>query len=289
MMFSLLRPSSWIKNLLVFAPIIFSFNLTNLELLINEALAFIGFCITASAMYIVNDLIDRNKDKLHPRKKHRPIASGAVKSKQAVLIAIILLILAAVISIQLNPNYLISLVIYLFVNLAYSLFLKRINLIEIFTVAIFFILRILAGCAAIEVLPSQWIIMVTFFIALFLTAIKRKSEIIILRENAFSHRSVLKHYTVDMLNVIIYITGTITILGYVLYTMDSRTIDIFSNSGLIYSSFFVALGLFRFIQLSSNGSYESEGDPTQLIFKDRFLQITIILWSVSVVLILYVL
>ncbi len=288
MILKLLRANNWIKNLLVFAPVIFSFNLYNKELLFRELLAFIGFCLTASAIYIMNDIVDKKKDAIHPRKKNRPLASGKVKPGVAYLVIFILVAVSFVISQFLSIDYMLVLVLYVILNLAYTTFLKKVNLIEILIVTLFFVLRILAGCAAIQVEPSQWIIMVTFFVAIFLTAIKRKSELIILDKEAGNHREVLKHYSSEFLDFVVYISATITIFGYVLYSMDSRTIETFSNSGLIYSSFFVVLGLFRFIQLSKTSSYNGESDPTFLILKDRFLQLTLLMWGASVFAILYV-
>lgn len=289
MFFKLIRINNWIKNLLVFAPVVFSFNLFHKTFLFNELLAFLGFCFTTSAVYIINDIFDRKKDAKHPTKRNRPIASGRISVQTAIIVMILLLAFASSVVLFLNVNYLKVVLSYFVLSLLYTFFLKHINLLETLIVALFFVLRILAGCAAINVLPTEWIIVVTFFIALFLTVIKRRSELIILGDKAYEHRKVLQNYSAEFLDVIIYIAATITIFGYVLYTMDTRTVDTLRNGQLIYTSFFVVLGLFRFIQLSKSSDYNGEGDPTYLIIRDRFLQLTLFSWLVSIVVILYVL
>lgn len=288
--FKLLRVYSWIKNLLIFAPLVFSLHLFNPHDFINSCIAFIIFCFGSSIIYIINDIIDRKGDMCHPRKKNRPLVTKEISIQSAYIIIGIIFILFIFLLSKTYLSFNVIILIYLFLNILYTYILKKINLIDIITIPLFFILRVLGGCFIIDVKPSEWIIVVTFFVSLFLTIIKRKSELLMMGSKAELHRNVLKYYNVETLNVYIYITATITIFSYILYTVDKNTIYMIGTSNMIYTSLFVILGLFRFIQLSyaSNDNYNSEGDPTFLIIKDRFIQFILICWILSVLLILYI-
>ena len=192
-----------------------------------------------------------------------------------------------IVSFLLPVAFRLTLLSYFVLNLAYNFGLKNVNLIESVTLAINFVMRVLAGCYAIAVVPSHWILVITFFLALFLTLIKRKSELKILQEKAILHRKVLKNYTIDLLNKLIYICATITLTAYMLYTFDTKVMSIFGTDKLIYSTIFVVIGIFRFIQLSENNEYNDEGDPTTLLLKDIFSQIIFGLWVAYIILIIY--
>jgi 4-hydroxybenzoate polyprenyltransferase len=166
--------------------------------------------------------------------------------------------------------------------------LKQVNLLDCFSVAISFVLRTIGGCYAINVLPSFWIIVITFTTALFLIFIKRKSEIIMLGDKAVQHRKVLVNYNITMLDQFIFITGAITLTGYIMYTINEKVLEIFGTHLLVYSSFFVFLGIFRFIQISNSNSHSNEGDPTTLILKDRFSQVNLMAYAVYVITIIYI-
>lgn len=285
----LLRGRSWIKNFFLFFPLIFSLELFSPDSVIRSLVAFIGFSLVSSTIYIINDIGDIDADRLHPRKKTRPLPSGKISLKLAYIMAAVLIIAAAAVGWILSLKFMAALAGYFLLNIAYNLVLKHVNLLDVATIAINFVLRILAGCFAIAVTPSQWIIVVTFFISLFLVFIKRKSELKILKENAPEHRPVLKYYTIALLDKYILINAAVTLFAYVMYTLDEHVIALFNTDKLIYSTPFVAIGLFRFMQLSESNKYNDEGDPTHLLLKDRYIQIVFLLWLGYLISILYLL
>lgn len=286
----LLRVKSWIKNGFIFLPLVFSLNLLHLDLVSRAAIAFIAFSLACSFIYVINDWVDAEKDLLHPRKKLRPIPSGKISKNNALVIASITLIgsCALIFFSQLPRAFSVILLVYVLLNLAYSFVLKRINIIEFFVVAVNFVFRVLAGCYVIAVNPTSWILVVSFFLALFLILIKRKSELVMLENGAQAHRAVLANYSQELLDKFIFIVATITITAYLLYTMDVKVQAALHTDKILYSSIFVVLGIFRFIQLSQFKAFDGEGDPTTLLFKDRFTQINLILWMSSLIVILYV-
>ena len=247
-------------------------------------------CALPICFPVTIDWVDTEKDKLHPRKKLRPIPSGKISKNKALIIALATLIgsLAFIIFSKLPNSFVAILMVYVLLNLAYSLVLKRINIIEFFVVAVNFVFRVLAGCYVIAVNPTSWILVVSFFLALFLILIKRKSELVMLENGAEAHRAVLANYSQDLLDKFIFIVATITITAYLLYTMDVKVQAALHTDKILYSSIFVVLGIFRFIQLSQLKAFDGEGDPTTLLFKDRFTQINLILWMSSLIVILYV-
>ncbi|MBM3427196.1 MAG: hypothetical protein FJX95_00270 [Bacteroidetes bacterium] len=286
----LLRVKSWIKNGFIFLPLVFSLNLLHLDLVSRAAIACIAFSLACSFIYVINDWVDAEKDLLHPRKKLRPIPSGKISKNNALVIALVTLIgSCTLIFFSQLPNAFIAILgIYVLLNLAYSFVLKRINIIEFFVVAVNFVFRVLAGCYVIAVNPTSWILVVSFFLALFLILIKRKSELVMLENGAQAHRAVLANYSQELLDKFIFIVATITITAYLLYTMDVKVQAALHTDKILYSSIFVVLGIFRFIQLSQFKAFDGEGDPTTLLFKDRFTQINLILWMSSLIVILYV-
>ena len=283
----LIRISNWLKNLFVISPLVFSLKLTSPGPVVHSLIAFFVFSFTASGFYIYNDLIDLHKDLLHPRKKERPLASGIISKNIAVVIMILFFVagIAGLFFLPIPFTYILA--SYVVLSILYNMFLKEVNLLETVVLAVFFVIRVLAGCFAITVVPSHWILSITFFLALFLVFIKRKSEIIMLGQAAEEHRKVLKNYSMVLLDRFIYITAAITLTSYMLYTINESVVQIFGSDILIYSTVFVVLGLFRFIQLSESGTYQYEGDPTTLLLKDRFLQVVVLCWAMYVVAVLY--
>ena len=287
MILKLLRVSSWLKNSFVIAPLIYSMNIFNSEALIQAVIAFFVYSFTSSSLYIVNDIVDREKDLLHPRKKNRPIASGKIAISSALIISISLMISAVLGACYLNTTFLMVLGIFIANNLIYSYYWKHVNLLDSFSIGISFVLRTIGGCVAIAVVPSSWIIIMTFTLSLFLIFIKRKSEIMMLKDKAVHHRKVLRNYTVEQLNLFIVIAATITITAYVLYSINKEVTELLGTELLVYSSFFVFLGVFRFLQLSFTDEYDQEGDPTTLIVKDRFSQFNLVAYLIFIIAIIY--
>ncbi len=290
MYFELLRIKSWVKNGFLFLPLVFALKLLEQDLFISVVLAFFSFSFCSSFIYIINDVLDAKADTLHPRKKNRPIPAGKISSRLALIIGVGCLAASFGLAFSFAISVFFSYVLlcYLFLNIAYVLVLKNIHLIELFVVAINFVLRVLAGCFVISVAPSNWILVVTFFLSLLLVLVKRRAELVVLGTNAAAHRKVLKYYSEGFLDKLILIAATITITAYILYSIDPKVTFLLKTNSLIYTSVFVVIGVFRFVQLSEGKEFEGEGDPTTLLFKDRFTQLILLAWLISLFLLLYV-
>jgi 4-hydroxybenzoate polyprenyltransferase len=290
MYFELLRIKSWVKNGFLFLPLVFALKLLEQDLFLSVVIAFFSFSFCSSFIYIINDVLDAQADALHPRKKNRPIPSGKISSQLALMIGLGCLAVSfgLVFSFAISVFFGYVLLCYLFLNIAYVLVLKNIHLIELFVVAINFVLRVLAGCFVINVAPSNWILVVTFFLSLLLVLVKRRAELVVLGTNAAAHRKVLKYYSEGFLDKLILIAATITITAYILYSIDPKVTFLLKTNSLIYTSVFVVIGVFRFVQLSEGKEFEGEGDPTTLLFKDRFTQLVLLAWLISLFLLLYV-
>ena len=290
MYFELLRIKSWVKNGFLFLPLVFALKLLEQDLFISVVIAFFSFSFCSSFIYIINDVLDAKADALHPRKKNRPIPSGKISSRLALMIGVGCLAVSfgLVFSFAISVFFSYVLLCYLFLNVAYVLVLKNIHLIELFVVAINFVLRVLAGCFVINVAPSNWILVVTFFLSLLLVLVKRRAELVVLGTNAAAHRKVLKYYSEGFLDKLILIAATITITAYILYSIDPKVTFLLKTNSLIYTSIFVVIGVFRFVQLSEGKEFDGEGDPTTLLFKDRFTQLVLLAWLISLLFLLYV-
>ena len=290
MYFELLRIKSWVKNGFLFLPLVFALKLLHQELFFSVVIAFFSFSFCSSFIYIINDVLDAKADALHPRKKNRPIPSGKISSRLALMIGVGCLAVSfgLVFSFAISVFFSYVLLCYLFLNIAYVLVLKNIHLIELFVVAINFVLRVLAGCFVINVAPSNWILVVTFFLSLLLVLVKRRAELVVLGTNAAAHRKVLKYYSEGFLDKLILIAATITITAYILYSIDPKVTFLLKTNSLIYTSVFVVIGVFRFVQLSEGKEFDGEGDPTTLLFKDRFTQLVLLAWLISLLFLLYV-
>ena len=290
MYFELLRIKSWVKNGFLFLPLVFALKLLHPDLFLSVVIAFFSFSFCSSFIYIINDVLDAKADALHPRKKNRPIPSGKISSRLALMIGVGCLAASFGLAFSFAISVVFSYVLlcYLFLNIAYVLVLKNIHLIELFVVAINFVLRVLAGCFVINVAPSNWILVVTFFLSLLLVLVKRRAELVVLGTNAAAHRKVLKYYSEGFLDKLILIAATITITAYILYSIDPKVTFLLKTNSLIYTSIFVVIGVFRFVQLSEGKEFDGEGDPTTLLFKDRFTQLVLLAWLISLFFLLYV-
>ncbi|MES2779173.1 MAG: decaprenyl-phosphate phosphoribosyltransferase [Bacteroidota bacterium] len=285
--FQLIRVHNWIKNGFVFLPLIFSQHLTEPDYFKRAVLAVFSFCLTSSAVYIINDLVDQQSDRLHPIKNLRPIAAGKVSVTLALIIGFICLTSGIGLSIYLSYSMLYLLVGYLVLNAGYSFYLKRISIIDCICVAMGFVLRILAGCAAINVIPSDWILTITFFLALYLAFSKRKSELLLLNEHSETHRKSLAGYSIKLLDTYILICAVISLTAYLLYSFDFRVVTDFNTHNLKYSVVFVVIGFFRYFQLVEHPESSHGGDPTTLALKDRPLQLAVLLWLAYIIWVIY--
>ncbi|MCK4529034.1 decaprenyl-phosphate phosphoribosyltransferase [candidate division WOR-3 bacterium] len=272
-----LRPEQWYKNLLLFVGIIFSMNLLNLKMWFAVIPAFVIFCMLSGSEYIVNDILDMKKDREHPIKRKRAIASGELKASHALLFAIMLIISAGVGAYLINIPFLIISIVYLLLILSYSLFLKQLIIVDILVIAIGFVIRAVAGCLAIVVFISPWLIICTLLLALFLALGKRRHELILLGEEAKVHRKILEDYSTEMLEQMISITSGALIISYSLYTFLA------DNIYMMLTIPFAIYGLFRYLFLVHAKNF---GGETEMIFRDRGMVMCMVLWAVLVVLIL---
>ncbi|BCZ49174.1 decaprenyl-phosphate phosphoribosyltransferase [Clostridium gelidum] len=275
----LLRPKQWIKNFFVFGPIIFSNNLINSELLWNNFLTFISFCCISSAVYVLNDIVDKESDKKHPVKCNRPIASGKISLFQALIIGILLSFISLTIAISLNKYIAIIICLYLLNNIIYSFKLKNIFLIDILSISLGFILRVLAGGISTQVEISKWIILCTLFLSLFLGFGKRRNELIVLGKNASSHRKNLAEYTEKLLDQFINIALTCTIMSYSIYCILGSC-----NDNFIWTTIFIIFGVLRYYYLMY--SKKDGGNPAEIVLKDKQLFNCILLWGCTCIVIL---
>jgi len=281
-----MRPKQWTKNIILFAPLIFSQNITNKQLAIYSFISFIVFCILSGSVYILNDLIDIEQDKVHPLKSKRPIASGRLRPIYAVITFLVLLALSAYISLT-YLNYLFILVAgsYLILQIAYSTILKHIVIIDVFSIAAGFLLRAIAGAEAIEVTFSTWLFFCTILLALFLALSKRRHEIILLDEKAINHRKILFEYSANLLDQMISIVTTTTLIAYILYTISPETVARFGTDNLKYTVPFVLYGIFRYLYLIHQKN--EGGSPERVLLNDMPILITVILYCLTACYILY--
>lgn len=279
--FKMIRPHQYIKNLLVFFPLFFAKRITDVTLLQSAAMAFISFCFAASTIYIFNDIRDIEKDKVHPKKKLRPIASGAVSIKAAVITDVIFLVLALSVAFFTGFRMGIIILVYLGINLFYSLGMKNIAILDIFAVSTGFLLRLLSGTeygAVAGILPSHWIIIMTFLLSLFLAIAKRRDDLV-LAESGLDVRKSISGYSLEFINGVMSIMSAVIIVSYLLYTLDPVVQAHYGSKNVYATTFFVILGLLRYMQITF--VEKKSGSPTDIVYKDRFLQITLVAWAVS--------
>ena len=271
----LLRPEQYLKNIFVFAPLFFSFSFFDLEKTYLSVLAFVVFSLAASGIYILNDLFDIEEDRKHPEKRHRPIASGEIGKKTAYILMVLLLLVSLSASYLINFSLFIILVIYVVNNVLYSLKLKHISILDIVMIAIGFLLRILAGGAVTGIHISMWLIIMTFLLALFLGIAKRREDVI-LGEKGMQTRKNINGYNLEFVNAAMVLMAGVIIVSYILYSVSAEIQQKFETHNLFYTSFFVVVGIMRYMQITF--VEDDSGNPTNLLFKDRFLQIIILLW-----------
>jgi len=279
-----MRPKQWTKNVFVLAPLVFDRQLTNLDALIRSVAGMLLFCLISSCVYILNDIMDVESDRAHPEKRKRPIASGELSIKSAVILLTVLLLITIPLSFWLSKAFGIIAVIYFLVNFAYSTWLKHIPLIDVLIVAACYVLRVAAGVVLITVQRfSPWLYIVTTLFALFIGFGKRRAELSLLESEAKSHRRVLDGYNIPLLDQLITIVSGTTVVAYSLYTFTAPNVP--PNHTMMLTIPFILYGIFRYLWLISVKS--AGGAPEELVFTDRPLQLTVLLWGISVVLIFY--
>jgi decaprenyl-phosphate phosphoribosyltransferase len=282
--FKLLRPYQYTKNLFVFLPLFFALKINNIELLRDAFWSFCCFSLIASSVYILNDLKDIEEDQLHPKKRFRPMASGSISKSSAISVMILLMTLSIGAAFINSWELALVLVIYLGLNVSYSLGLKHIAILDIFIISCGFILRLFAGAKATNVPLTMWIILITFLLALFLGLAKRRDDILLLN-NGVKARKNIDGYNLEFVNAGMIIMASVVIVSYIFYTISAEVQQKFNSEWLYLTVVFVLLGIMRYLQITfvENNS----GNPSSILLKDRFLQLSIMAWLIVFMLIIY--
>ena len=283
--FHAIRPYQWTKNMLVLAALLFAGELGHTQQILTSLYALVAFCLAASATYIFNDLRDIESDREHPKKCHRPLASGDLSIPVAWLMLVTLFALALALAYAIRLPFLFALLAYVLLTLAYTLKLKHIAIVDVIVIALGFVIRAVAGAVALDVPFSNWLVVCTFFLATFLGLSKRRHELTLLEGDAQSHREVLQHYTVHYLDQLILIVASGTLLTYTIYTCSPEVIERLGTDKLYVTLPLVVYGLFRYLHLIHHAT--GGGDPSHTLLKDRPLGVTVLLWAVSCGLIIY--
>ena len=280
-----MRPGQWPKNAFLFAALLFSRNIFHPAQVLTSVLAFGIFCLAAGAVYLLNDLLDMEQDRNHPKKRSRPLASGALDPQTGALAFSILLPASLLAGYLVNGTFLLAVAAYLVLQIAYCTFLKKVILLDVFSIASGFFLRVAAGSVAIGVPMSKWLLICTIFISLFLALAKRRHELVALGEGAGEHRKVLEEYNLLFLDQMVSIATAGTIVSYSLYTLSEETIAKFGTSRLWLTVPIVLYGISRYLyQVYRHGD---GGQPEELIWKNKPLLMCVAVYVVSVILILY--
>ncbi len=282
----LLRVKQWVKNLFIFLPAFFGLKLLDANTLINNGYAFISFCFLASSIYILNDILDKDADKKHPKKRERPIASGKISIKEAIVILIISLILAIVFTLPIKSTDLyILLLSYLAINIFYTFRIKYIEIVDVFFIATGYIIRVLVGGVSGGIEINYWIIIMTFLLALLLGFAKRRDDVILMESQSEKIRKSIDGYTLQFVDSVLSVTSSVTIVAYIMYTISEQTMQRYHSKYVYITSFFVLLGILRYLQITI--SFKKSGSPTEVLYKDKFLQLCILGWIICFAIIIY--
>jgi 4-hydroxybenzoate polyprenyltransferase len=284
-LFLALRPAQWTKNLIVFAALIFGQRLLDAGSVLRAVVAFTAFCALSGVVYLVNDIVDRDADREHPLKRRRPIAAGDLAVGTARVAAALLLTLALAAAVWLGVPFLLHAAGYVALQLAYSLVLKRQVILDVLSIALGFVIRASAGGAAVQVPVSQWLLVCTILLALFLALAKRRHEITLLGDDAARHRAILGEYTPYLVDQMISVVSASTIMGYAFYTVSSDTVERFGTSWLGLTLPFPLYGIFRYLYLVHRRS--QGGSPTELLLADRPLLLCVALWGATTIALIY--
>ena len=284
--FQLLRVPQWIKNLFVFVPLMFSLHLFEADYFLASLKAFVIFCLASSFIYIINDIIDIDADAVHPTKKYRPLPSGKI-SKQSAWITSILIFLFLILLSFISPiEFIYFLASFILLNIIYSVYFKHIVILDVFSIAAGFTIRVLAGAAIINVPVSSWLVLTTMFISLFLGVMKRHSELEQITESEKTPtRKVLAEYSLTFTNQMATVAAAGVIICYALYTVSQRTVSVFGTENLIYTTPFVVFGIFRFMYLEYLN--QKGENTTQIMLTDLPMILTVLFYVATTVLIVY--
>lgn len=285
MIIKLMRPHQYIKNLFIFLPLFFAMKITDTGLLANAFIAFIAFSLTASAIYTLNDYHDIEEDRHHPKKKDRPLASGAISKSQAIIIMAVLFVSGFTLMALLSLKAVAILSVYVLMNIAYSFFLKHIAIVDVNIIAIGFVLRLFVGSVVTDIHLSKWIVIMTFLLALFMALAKRRDDVLIFLDTGKKMRKVIDGYNLQFLDTAMAIMASVVIVAYTIYTTSPEVVERFHSDYLYLTAFFVILGVMRYLQITF--VHLDSGSPTKIVSTDRFMQLTLLGWVITFAWILY--
>lgn len=280
-----MRPKQWTKNLIIFAGLIFSLNLFKPPLFVKTFAAFGVFCLLSGAVYIINDIKDLERDKNHPLKSKRPLASGELTISSAILALILLIPGSLLVSFMLNPGFGYITVLYLILSTLYSFYFKHTVILDVLINSIGFVLRAVAGAVVIQVVISPWLFICTILLALFLGLGKRRHELVLLGDGALNHRKILEEYSPELLDQMIAVVTASTVMAYSLYTMAPETKEKLHTPYMNLTIPFVLYGIFRYLYLIHKR--EEGGDPSLVLLTDKPMLIDVILWMLTTVILIY--
>lgn len=289
----LLRPYQWLKNLFVFAPVFFNGSVLDIDYLLPSFMVFSSFCMAASSIYCFNDIYDAETDRMHPIKRNRPIASGAVSKNMGYCLMIICLVLSIIMIFSFcwhsdSARIIIFTLIlfYVLLNIAYCVWLKHKVIVDVFIIAMGFVIRIYAGGAATGIELTNWLVLMTFLLALFLAFAKRRDDVAMYETTGKVVRDNITRYTLDYMNQVIGIIASVTMVCYIMYTVSPEVTDRFHSSKIYLTSVFVLAGIVRYLQVTMVDV--KSGSPTKVLLHDKFIQTCVFCWILSFVLIIYV-
>jgi len=280
-----MRPNQWVKNIFIFAGLIFSHNLLDVYLLLRVTAGFGLFCLAASSIYIFNDIKDLERDKEHPDKFKRPLAAGYLKVNKAYGASVVLGTVALLGAMLLDLTFFLILAGYVLMNLAYTMKIKEIVILDVFCIASGFVFRVLAGTLLANVKPSDWLIICTITISIFLGFSKRRHELTLFGANADNQRKVLAEYSINFLDQMISVATACTLMSYALYTISDETVARFGTKNLIFTIPFVIYGIYRYLYLIHQK--KMGGNPTSALLADFPLFLNGLLWLVVIIIVIY--
>lgn len=282
----LIRPKDWAKNLFLFIPVFFAGRFFETEILLELLGGFLCFSLVASSIYIINDYRDIEDDRKHPVKQNRPLASGAVSRSSAIIICILFLALGFTGAWLIRDKFMFVLGIYFLLNLGYSFGLKNISVLDIMIIAIGFVLRVKAGAVIAMIGLSEWLTIMVFLLALFLALAKRRDDVLLKLVSGTDMRKAVKGYNLEFINIALALICSVIIVSYFMYTMSEDIVERLGTHRLYYTCLFVLAGVFRYLQLIY--IRQDSQSPTKILYRDRFIQASILLWIISFYIILYV-
>jgi decaprenyl-phosphate phosphoribosyltransferase len=281
----LIRPQQWIKNLFVYVPLFFAGQFFEIPKLITLFIGFVSFCMVSSAVYVLNDYRDIEADKIHPKKKYRPLASGAINSSLALGLMVVMAATGFGLSYFLSPMFSILLGSYAAINILYSFGLKKVSIIDLLIVAIGFVMRTIAGGIIAEVYVSHWLVIMIFLLALLLVVAKRREDMLEFVASGTVLRESIKNYNLEFINSILTMLSGVITVSYIMYTVSPEVIDRLGTHNLYMTSIFVIVGLMRYLQLTVVEN--KSGSPVRILYTDRFIHVTLVGWLAAFFLILY--